>query len=291
MKKCIKITLLAAFASIFCGMNGFADLNDTVPAPIPEKYHYRSTKAGTTELFPYATNRMKKTAVVYLPYGYDETSDKKYPVLFLMHGGGGTSANYLGPAKSPNRLCSIIDNAIMNKEIEPMIIVCPNDNGGFYAELRDYLLPVIEAKYKVRKDRNSRAIGGFSMGSVTTWQNFYYNLDLIRNYIPMSGDSWICGNTGGKILPDLTAQKLAEAKNINSYDFRIFTATGTADIAYPNLTPQVNAMKKVKPFAYTTKDFSKGNLIYYVIPGNGHDYGNTYEYIYNALKLMFPATQ
>lgn len=128
------------------------------------------------------------------------------------------------------------------------------------------------------------------MGSVATWNVFAHDLDLVRNYIPMSGDSWICGSTGGKTFPEQTAIALARSTFIeeHNYDFLIFAATGTSDTAYPNLTPQIAAMKNLpETFTYTTGDFSNGNLMYYVVQGFAHSYNHTYEYIYNALKLFF----
>lgn len=266
-----------------------ADENDTVRNPIPAGFYSPCEQAGTTELFLYKTTKMERSAVVYLPYGYDKNDEKKYPVLYLMHGGGGSSVNYLGPARSPNQLAWIFDNAIKAGEIEPMIVVCPNDNGSFYAELRKALIPAVDEAFKTKASREHRAFGGFSMGSVATWNVYLHDLDLVKYYIPMSGDSWVCGNTGGKNYPEKTATMLSKAAFIEDYtkNFYIFAGNGTADMAYPNLTPQINAMKNVtEAFDYTTGDFSEGNLIYYVVRGNVHSYNHTYEYIYNAMKAF-----
>jgi len=291
MKK-IKNIILLATITILCSVSPlFADIEDTVRNQIPASYYSRCEKEGRTDLFSYKTPRQIKTAVVYTPYGYDETDkDTRYPVLFLMHGGGGSAANYLGPAKSPNSLCWIIDNMINEGVIEPLIVVCPNHNGSFNAELRNSLIPAIDEAYNTRADRYSRAIGGFSMGSVATWDVYRMDLDLVNYYIPMCGDSWVCGQTGGKNYPDQTASILAKANLIEEYsDFKIFAATGDKDIAYPNLTPQIQAMKKLSEvFTYTTENFEKGNLIYYVVQGYVHSYNHTYEAIYNALSLFFP---
>lgn len=271
----------------------FADMEDTIRNPIPTEYNSFCEQAGTTDLVVYQNGNTKKTAVIYLPYGYNsEDKETRYPVLYLMHGGGGSAASYLGGARMPNRLCWIMDHAIKNKEIKPVIIVCPNDNGIFYLELRNKLIPTIDERYNTIADREHRAFGGFSMGAVATWNIFLHDLDLVKNYIPMSGDSWVCGSTGGKTFPEKTALMLAHNSSfISDYtknDYLIFAATGGNDMAYPNLTPQIQAMKnETDAFTYTTKDFSEGNLIYYVVKGNVHDYGNTYEYIYNALKLFF----
>lgn len=286
-----KFTLIAAFIFVAFNFNLAADVDDTIRHEIPAKYYSHCENAGTTQLLKYVSNGRARTAVVYLPFNYNENdSEIKYPVLYLMHGGGGASTSYMGVPGSPNQLCWIIDNAIANGEIKPLIIVCPNDNGSFYGELRKTLIPEIDARFNTIADREHRAFGGFSMGSVATWNVFVHTLDLVKNFIPMSGDSWICGSTGGKTFPEQTAIALSHSQFINEHnqDFLIFAATGTSDTAYPNLTPQITAMKNIsETFVYTTGDFANGNLIYYVVKGNVHSYSHTYEYIYNALKLFF----
>lgn len=282
--------VILVFTVIFGMLSlSFADVDDTVRNPIPAGFYSPCEKAGTTELFSYKAGNGQRSAVVYLPYGYEENADERYPVLFLMHGGGGTSANYLGPARSPNQLAWIFDNAIQSGEISPMIVVCPNDNGGFYSELKKFLIPAVDETFRTKASREHRAFGGFSMGSVATWNVYIHDLDIVKYYIPMSGDSWVCGNTGGKNYPEKTATMLSKAAYIEDYpkDFYIFAGNGTNDIAYPNLTPQITAMKDVtEAFDYTTGDFSNGNLIYYVVKGNAHSYNHTYEYIYNALRAF-----
>jgi len=291
MKMLKKSIILAAVVLLASKAALFADIDDTVRKEIPAKYYSRCDLEGETNLLQYKTPRMMRSAIVYTPYGYNpEDKETRYPVLYLMHGGGGSSTNYLGPAKCPNSLCWIIDNAIQNGDIQPLIIVCPSDNGAFFSELRNQLIPAVDEAYNTIADRDHRAFGGFSMGSVATWNVYMHDLDIVKNYIPMSGDSWVCGSTGGKTFPEQTAQALTKAQYIDEYkDFKIFAATGMRDSAYPNLTPQIAAMKNVTDyFQYTTGNFDNGNLIYYVAPANMHSYNHTYEYIYNALMLFFP---
>ncbi|MCQ2592239.1 MAG: hypothetical protein MJ188_05600 [Treponema sp.] len=286
-----KVFLICIFCILFSNVKIFADLEDTKRNQIPVSYYSSCEKQGTTILYKYVSNHRARTAVVYLPYGYDENDfETTYPVLFLMHGGGGTSTSYLGTPGSPNQLCWIIDNAIENEQIQPLIIVCPNDNGAFYNELRKSLIPAIDKDFNTKADRNNRAFGGFSMGSVATWNVFLHDLDLVANFIPMSGDSWVCGNTGGKNYPEQTAIALSNADFLTDYkdSYYIFSATGTGDTAYPNLVPQINAMKKLTDsFKYTNDDFTNGNLMFYVVKGNIHSYNHTYEYIYNALHHFY----
>lgn len=287
MKKQIAAVILALSAAVI-----FAGTEDTVRKEIPVNYYTMCSESGKTDLFTYRNAKTERNAVVYLPYGYNkEDKSKRYPVLYLMHGGGGNCSSYMGLAFCPNRLVYILDHAIKNGEIPAMIVVCPDDNGSFYSELRKYLIPAVDEQLNTIADREHRAFGGFSMGSVATWKVFQYDLDLVKYFIPMSGDSWAFTTTGGSSHPDQTAAIIAKAKFIDQYkpqDYLIFAATGGNDIAYPNMTPQIESMTKLTDrFIYTTENFSKGNLIYYVVKKNGHEYGCTYEYIYNALQLFF----
>lgn len=268
----------------------FADLDDTLRKTIPSEYYKKIEQRGRTEPFFYQVGTSTHKTVVYLPYGYNENDKStRYPVLYLMHGGGGGEGSYLGPASTPNSLANIIDNLIYNKQIKPLIIVCPKHAMNFHTEMRKYLIPEIDSKYNTIADRENRAVGGFSMGGVETWGEFNHNLDLIKYYMPMSGDSWIAGSTGGKIYADLTSRLLSRSSFISDYDYYIFAATGDRDGAYANMTPQIQAMKNYpEVFKYTTGDFSKGNFIYYVAPNHMHDYAQTYEYIFNGLPLFYP---
>ncbi len=139
---------------------------------------------GTVERFEYqsgVTGR-QRAANVYLPPGY--TPDKKYPVLYLLHGIGGNENEWLHFA-APN---VILDNLIADGKAVPMIIVMPNGRAlpddraignpyepakaagfaKFERDLLDYLIPAIQAKYATLTDREHRALAGLSMGGGQT---------------------------------------------------------------------------------------------------------------------------
>lgn len=115
---------------------------------------------------------------IYLPSGYDEDTQRLYPVLYLMHGGGGAHTDW----ERWNHLSAVADSLMHNGDIDEMVIVCPEGNQqnmmyfNAYADdcgtpdwrYEDYffleLIPYIQAHYRVRSDKGGRAIGGFSMG-------------------------------------------------------------------------------------------------------------------------------
>lgn len=108
---------------------------------------------------------------IYLPGGYDTDTTRTYPVLYLMHGGGGAHTDWA----HHGRLQQLADSLTDGGRIDDMIIVCPegNENHMMYFNApewryEDYFfqefLPYIEQNYRVRTDKGGRAIAGFSMG-------------------------------------------------------------------------------------------------------------------------------
>jgi len=133
---------------------------------------------GKTEMIEYESKSVgaKRKANLYTPPGY--SADRKYPVLYLLHGIGGDETEWQRFA-TPGVL---LDNLIADGKAVPMIIVMPNgraqvndraegnvmQSAPAFAKFEDDLLkdliPAIEAKYSVLGDREHRAIAGLSMG-------------------------------------------------------------------------------------------------------------------------------
>jgi hypothetical protein len=80
----------------------------------------------------------------------------------------------------------------------------------FIKELREEVLPLAEKSIARPFTREERVISGFSMGGVTTWYAFLEALDLFYWFLPLSGDCWVCGETGGGKYPEETAAELAK---------------------------------------------------------------------------------
>ncbi|MCZ8523062.1 hypothetical protein [Paenibacillus caseinilyticus] len=142
----------------------------------------------------------------------------------------------------------------------------------------------------IKASRAHRAFGGFSMGSVTTWYTFVHCLDYMKYYLPLSGDSWVLGQGAGGSKPKETAEYLAKAARESGYtpqDYYIFSATGNHDIAYPNLKPQIDAMKQVKDTFLYSSDRNKGNFYFIVADGGTHAWNWVNQYIYDILPDLF----
>ena len=121
------------------------------------------------------------------------------------------------------------------------------------------------------------------MGAVSTWAVMQNCLDIVGYYMPLSGDHW-SGNSG-----DDKARSIADAidkSGLEKNEYFIMCATGSDDIAYPNVTPQIEAMKKYSQFVYTS-DFSQGNFYYMVAPALTHWWGYVRHYVYDCLPYFF----
>ena len=150
----------------------FPEPSDSIVANRPEIPH------GKLEMIEYDSKSVgtRRKMNVYTPPGY--SPDKKYPVLYLLHGIGGEETEWQRFA-TPNLL---EDNLLADGKGVPMIIVMPNGRaqkddrpvGNVYAgapafaafeqDLLKDVIPTIESRYSVQKDQEHRALAGLSMG-------------------------------------------------------------------------------------------------------------------------------
>lgn len=112
---------------------------------------------------------------IYLPPGYDPNRPEPYKVMYLMHGIFGDETDFMVPINAPN----IFDNLIARGEVEPTVLVTMGNHfspgTGFESynmenavrNLVEVIIPFIEARYNVSRDRTGRAYAGFSMGAMT----------------------------------------------------------------------------------------------------------------------------
>ena len=285
-------------------------------------YEYHDVNfRGTIEKVTYMTTNKDgeardKYALVYLPHGYDHNDkSKKYNILYLMHGGGGSPDAWLDCCKVKNML----DYAIDTKEFEPLIVVFPTfykekisrigkaqpelerfNTKFFQKELAAELIPAVEGRYNtyaedvtsegLKASRKHRAFGGFSMGGCTTWFAFMENMDVIANFLPLSGDCWEIACLGGGSHTAETAEVICQAVQKSGYtpeDFKIYAATGSEDLANTALTPLIEELKKHTDVFTFSEDFTKGNLHFFVEEGWKHEYEAVYQYAYNYLPYLF----
>jgi enterochelin esterase-like enzyme len=129
---------------------------------------------------------------VYTPPGYDSTAKPEYPVLYLLHGFSDDASGWT----AVGRANMVLDNLIAQGKVKPMLIVMPLGYGDisvvgspgdpwqskqnlvrFTDILLEEIIPQVESQYRVKKDRESRAIAGLSMGGAESLLTGLNHLD------------------------------------------------------------------------------------------------------------------
>ena len=294
---------------------GYTELMNKTVA-VPAEYEQEAEYRGSVVCIDYDTRDYAEgtgtartnTAYIYLPYGYDEASDQFYNVLYFVHGHEGTAASFF---QDENELLrKLLDHMTENGDMAPTIVVAPSyiygEPTAYYADADPYcealpqelvndLIPVIESRYRtyaestdvvgIEASRGHRAIGGFSMGAVTTWYALEQTLNSFKYFIPISSDCWSLGRFAGMNYPYETAKYLADVVCNSKYSgngFYIWAASGTDDVAYSKTLVQIQAM------AQFADVFSITNLTIHEQDGARHEFRPMAEYLYNALPSLFP---
>jgi enterochelin esterase-like enzyme len=197
---------------------------------------------------------------VYTPFDY--SSEKEYPVLYLQHGGGDDEETWV----TMGLVCEILDHLIDEGKAVPMIVVIPNcmsnqiasqnvmdplntpgplgfdqkskefrTGGPYVKSFTEEIIPYIESKYNVIKDKSGRAISGLSMGGIYTLSTIKMHSDMF-DYIAIMGSGIFSGdpNEGDEILAPLKQE-----------GYKLFwIGINEKDIAYNSGTNLIKAMNK-----------------------------------------------
>ncbi len=171
---------------------------------------YESKSVGTT-----------RKMQVYTPPGYSK--EKKYPVLYLLHGIGGDETEWQRFCK-PNVL---LDNLLADGKVTPMIVVMPNGRaqqddrprGNIYAaapafaafeqDLLNDVIPTIEARYAVQADREHRALAGLSMGG---GQSLNFGLAHLETFAWVGGFSSAPNTKPAEVIGRRSGERQGEAE-------------------------------------------------------------------------------
>ena len=188
------------------GYGGFTPVNFfEVPGGIdPEIYLLKDVPHGTVRMVFYPCTMTGKTraAWVYTPPKYDSEPDKRYPVLYLQHGGGEDEVGWVWQGK----INYIADNLLSEGKIREMIIVM-NDGYAFrpdgtgnpaMGDLDEVLvkdcIPYIDSHFRTVADRHMRAMAGLSMGGVQANTGVFRNPETFANVGIFSGGFELTGD-------------------------------------------------------------------------------------------------
>ena len=142
--------------------------------------------------------KMERHYAIYLPPDY-EHSERSYPVLYLLHGGGDDQTGWV----QFGEVMHITDKAIKEGKATPMIIVMPDANRGqrgYFNSLDnewryedfffDEFLPFVESKYRIKGEKRYRAVAGLSMGGGGSFMYALHHPELFSSACPLSAS---CG--------------------------------------------------------------------------------------------------
>jgi enterochelin esterase-like enzyme len=221
---------------------------------------------------------VKRKARVYTPPGYSK--DKKYPVLYLLHGIGGDE-NEWPRGGVPD---VILDNLLADKKAVPMVVVMPNGRASkdltakdgfgkqgpafaaFEKDLLDDLIPFVEKTYSVKSDRESRALAGLSMGGGQSLNFGLGNLDTF---------AWVGGFSSApntRRPAELIKDHAEAAKKLKL----LYVACGDKD-----------GLLRISEGVHKMLDENKVPHVWRVIPGGAHDFKVWKSDLYHFAQLIF----
>jgi enterochelin esterase-like enzyme len=207
-------------------------------------YAQRDVPHGDIRIKKYLSKAMGswREMYVYTPPGYDKSTEK-YPVLYLLHGGGEDQRGWATQGKTD----LILDNLISEGKAKPMIIVMLDGNMGgsggiagfnenvlkqFENELKAGAIPFVESNFRVETDAKNRALAGLSMGGLQTLYAGIRNTEMFSS-LGVFSSGWFANNTA-LTDPQYAFMKTSSEK-ING-DLKNFWISmgGQEDIAFNN---------------------------------------------------------
>jgi enterochelin esterase-like enzyme len=281
------LSLLLAVAFLSPGPLTAADIPKELPTP-PKGFDTKrdGIDRGKVETVEYDSKAVasKRKMLVYTPPGY--TKEKKYPVLYLLHGGGDDETGWTKKGAAD----VILDNLHADKKLTPMVVVMPNGRvvktgdkpadrfagfTEFEKDLLDDVIPFIEKNYAVKADRDHRALAGLSMGGLQTLDIGLTHLDTFAS-LGVFSSGWFPPNRE-KFEKD--NQALLKDPETNKKLTLFWIANGKPDIAYKNN----QAMLEM---------FDKHGLKYEYREGKGgHDWASWKNHLYVFAPLLFPSAK
>ncbi|MEO6317116.1 MAG: alpha/beta hydrolase-fold protein [Chitinophagaceae bacterium] len=222
---------------------------------------------------------------IYTPPGYDSNTVAKFPVLYILHGGGEDETGWATQGKTD----LIIDNLVAAKKATPMIVVMPDANigaGGFNSngiessmkifetELKKVIIPFVEKNYRAQPGAENRALAGLSLGGMHTLYTGIKNTDMFA-HLGVFSSGWII-----PMMSKLADEQYDFMKNnvdkINS-NLKVFWLSqgGQEDIAYKNGQIMVGKLNELK-IKHSYSDY----------PG-GHSWPVWRNNLYNFAQLLF----
>lgn len=237
-----------------------------VPFKGDDYYALKEVPHGEVRRVRYFSNVLRQWRQFYLytPPGYNTQTSDKFPVLYILHGGGEDERGWASQGKTD----LILDNLIAEKKAKPMLVVMPdgnmpmaafNENGlkMFERELKESIIPFVEKNYRVLAGAQNRALAGLSMGGIQTLYAGVQNTDMFA-YLGVFSSGWIQSRQTEIADGQYAFMKTNAAKiNGNLRQFWI-SMGGKEDIAYENCKVMMAKFDEMG-IKYTYRDYPGGH--------------------------------
>jgi enterochelin esterase family protein len=237
------------------------------------------------------TNSKMRRCFVYTPPDYDKDTQKRYPVLYLQHGGGENETGWSAQGKAG----LIMDNLIAEGKALPFIIVMDNGSwrmperdravpqgersagqwppkgwaDGFMKTLLDDIIPMIDANYRTLADQQNRAMAGLSMGGMQTRVITLANPNVFAYMGMFSGGS-------------ISSEDVENAPGFKEKVKLVFISFGSSELE--NRRPGFGG----DPKENTEKLKVAGmNAHFYVSPKTAHEWQTWRRSLYQYAQLLF----
>lgn len=260
-----------------------------IPAKDQDFYAMKNVPHGQVREIPYfsKSNNSMRRCFVYTPPGYDADLNRRYPVLYLQHGGGEDETGWA----SQGRANLIMDNLIAEGKANPFIIVM--DNGtwrmqgpprgerpagewppkgwaeGFTKTLLEEIIPMIDINFRTLANQQNRAMAGLSMGGMQTRVITLANPDVFSHVGMFSGGS-------------MSLEDIEKAPGFKEKNKLLFISYGSRELENPRRGNSGD------PKENTAKLKEAGmNTHFYVSPQTAHEWQSWRRSLYQFAPLLF----
>jgi len=266
-----------------------------IPAKDQDFYALKNVPHGQLRehfYFSKSNNSMRR-CFVYTPPGYDKETKKRYPVLYLQHGGGEDETGW----SNQGHANLIMDNLIAEGKAKPFIIVM--DNGtwrmpeqarpprqgdrpagpwppagwadGFKKTMVEDIIPMIDANYRTLADQAHRAMAGLSMGGMQTRIITLANPDKFSHVGIFSGGS-------------ISMEDVKNAPGFKEKVKLVFVSYGSRELENRRLGGPFGGDPKVNTDSLKTAGI---NTHFYVSPLTAHEWQSWRRGLHEFAPLLF----
>ena len=205
-------------------------------------------------------NGLERHINVYVPAEYEANPNKKYPVLYLVHGWGEDENGW----SVQGHMANIMDGLIAAGKAEPMIVVMPSGDIKTNSDVREAsgdvteifaknLVPYIDKTFRTKTDRENRAMAGLSRGGFQTTRTVFSNMDMF---------AWMGTFSGFFVRGDAVDAFNGVFKDADAFNSKmnlLFIGTGTEE---QNPKDQVLELKK----------HGIDNIVFHESQGTAHEW-------------------